>query len=472
MTMSENALGSEPSLSWEKRPLAELVRLSWPITLSSLSYSVMTLVDTLLIGKLGPASLAGVGLAGVAAFTILCFSFGLLRGVKTLVAQAIGAEQRDQIGAYLGAALIAAAGMGAMAMLAGQLVAELLSHIAKTAAAGEAAREYLKIRILGAPFALGYVALREVRYAQGDARTPMYGTILANLVNVTLAYTFVYHFHWGVAGAAWATVIAHFTEFAFSATIQHLRGWGITLVRKVHLVELWRIGMPTGLQFSLEVGAFAMLTAMLAALGDTEAAAHQIALQVIHFSFLPAVAVSEAGSVLAGQAVGANRDALVMRVAKLGLLATTIYTGACTLVLAIGAPLIVSGFTEHGALADNAIKLLYVAAVFQIFDGANLIARGALRGTGDVRYAAFVGIVSSWLFTPPLAWLLGWKLGLGAFGGWLGLCAEIIAASVLLWWRLGRKGWLPAAAAARVRLAEARARRPVKEGAATELAAA
>src|SRR5690242_9990663 len=90
------------SLDWERRPARELLRLSWPILISTISYSTMTLVDTLLVSGLGSAQLAGVGLGGTAAFALLCFSFGLLRGVKTLVAQAVGAGQRQEIGAYLG----------------------------------------------------------------------------------------------------------------------------------------------------------------------------------------------------------------------------------------------------------------------------------------------------------------------------------------------------------------------------------
>jgi len=114
-----------------------------------------------------------------------------------------------------------------------------------------------------------------------------------------------------------------------------------------------------------------------------------------------------------------------------------------------------------------------VAAVFQIFDGANIVARATLRGTGDVRHAAIVGIVTSWAFTPPLTWLLGWKAGMGAFGGWLGLSAEIIAASLLLWVRLERRGWIPAARESRRRLAEVRAKaQKEKDQAAAALVAA
>ncbi len=439
-------------LSWEHKPVRELIRLSWPITLSTLSYSLMTLVDTLLVGGLGAAQLAGVGLGGTAAFALLCFSFGLLRGVKTLVAQAVGAGKREEIGSYLAAALVMAGGISLLTVVAGEIVATLLTRISATAAAGEAAATYLRWRILGAPAVLAYVALREVRYAQGDARSPMRATVIANGVNIALAYTFIFHLDLGVAGAGMATAIAHFVEVGVLALRQREHRDRLRGLQARHLRELWQVGLPTGIQFTLEIGAFSILAALIAALSEVQMAAHQIALQVIHFSFLPAYAVAEAASVLAGQAVGADRDELVLRVARIALWVTGIYTAAWTILLALGSPLIVAGFRSGDEVARYAVRLLHVAAVFQLFDGANIVARAVLRGAGDVKYAAWVGVISSWLFTPPLTWILGWKLGLGAFGGWLGLLAEIICGALLLWWRLERRTWKPAAEEARVRL--------------------
>ena len=437
------------ALPWLDRPLRELLGLSWPITVSMISYSVMTLVDTLLVGHLGASQLAGVGLGGTAAFVLLCFSFGLLRGAKTLVAQAVGARRTDEVGAWLGASLVFAAATAAVTVVAGELVALVLPRISATPEAGHAARTYLAIRALGAPMAILYVALREVRYGEGDARSPMIATVIANLVNAALAMTFVWGLRWGVAGAASATVIAHTVEAGALAFVQTRNGVRARKASREQLRALWQVGLPTAVQFTLEVGSFAMLAAMIASLSEVEMAAHQIALQVCHFCFLPAFAVGEALSVMTGQVVGARRDDRVVPIARLGLLVATVYTGACTLVIGVGAPLIVAGFTSAVVLGRAAVRLLHVAAVFQVFDGANVIARGALRGTGDVRYPAFVGVITSWALTPPLTWLLGVHLGLGAYGGWLGLCAEIIVGALILWWRIERRGWAQAASGSR-----------------------
>jgi multidrug resistance protein, MATE family len=443
---------AQSDLSWQRNSLAAVLRLAWPITVSTISYTVMTLVDTLLVGHLGAAELAGVGLGGTAAFVLLCFSFGLLRGVKTLVSQAIGAGRDEQTGAYLGAALYTALAIGVVTIGLGQVMAELLARMSASPQAGQFARTYLHIRNLGAPMALAYVALREVRYGKGDARTPMVATVIANLVNIGLASLFIYGLKWGVRGAAIATVIAHTVEAGVLVLAQQQDGWHVRGTRMEHVRALFRVGFPTGVQWTLEVGAFAMLAGMVSLMSEVQMAAHQIALQVIHFSFMPAFALGEAASVLAGQAVGADRDDLVLKVARVSLLAAVLYTGLCTLILAGFAPLIVLGFTRERQLATVAVTLLHVAAVFQVFDGANVIARAVLRGVGDVRYPAVIGAVTAWACTPPLTWLLGWRLKLGAFGGWLGLCVEIILLSLILWRRLWTHRWRAAADASRAQL--------------------
>ena len=442
-------------LEWEDRKLRRLLTLAWPITVSTLSYSVMTLVDTLLVGHLGPAQLAGVGMGGTAAFAVLCFSFGLIRGVKTLVSQAVGAGRADLVQAYRSAALQVAVVLGMATVAVGQLlVSPLMLHLSATREAGEATQLYFWIRNLSAPAALIGVALRECRYGEGDARSPMAATIVGNGVNVALATLFVFVLKWGVAGAAVATLIAQAVESGVLWAFGRARGWRAQGATRQHLVELWRIGLPTALQFMLEVGSFVLLAALISSLSETQMAAHQIALQLCQFSFLPAYAVSEAASVLAGQAVGARRQELVLPVAHLCLRVAGAYTLVCSLVFVFLGRIIAAGFTSDPTLAAYAVRLLYVAAVFQTFDGANIAARCILRGVGDVRFAAVVGVVTAWIMTPPLAWLLGWRAGLGAYGGWLGLCGECIIGALVLWHRLATGRWRAIAEATRAGVTE------------------
>jgi MATE family multidrug resistance protein len=187
-----------------------------------------------------------------------------------------------------------------------------------------------------------------------------------------------------------------------------------------------------------------------------DGAAHQMVLHLINVSFLPAHALAEAAAVLVGQAVGAGKDALVPRVAKRALLIGVAYSGACVVAFSLlGGTIVRAMAAGDAALAARATILIHVGIAFLVADAANVIARGVLRGASDVRYAAIVGIITSWLTTPPLAWLLGIHAGMGAVGGWIGLAIEIFVGASLFWLRVFGGGWRPAAAAARRAIAGA-----------------
>lgn len=448
-----NTRRQRESLHWRLKPVPELVRLAWPIAVSMLSYSVMTLVSTLFVGRLGANALAGVGLGGIAAFGLIVFGFGLLRSVKVVVSQATGAGRRGDIPVYLAAGVALALALGLLGIGAGRGLAAFLPRFSASAEAGHLAAEYLWWRNLGAPFVLVAVALREARYGLGDSRSPLVSALGANLCNIALDALFILVLGLGVRGAGAATALAHVVEAALLVSASRSPGFAWARVRLRHVGTLLRLGVPLGLQFLLEIGAFAVLVVVLAGIGAVDLAAHQIALQLTHISFLPALAVGEAASVMVGQAVGAGQDGLVPTVARRALLVATAYTGVCALVFVAFAQLLAGAFTADLAVRGVTVKLLWVAAAFQIFDGANAIARCVLRGTGDVRYPAVIAVVIAWVSTPPLAWFLGVRLGWGALGGWLGLCAEIVVGSSLLWWRLERGSWRKAAEASRERLA-------------------
>jgi MATE family multidrug resistance protein len=429
-----------------------LLRLAWPIAVSMLSYAVMTLAGTLFVGRLGPAALGGVGLGGVAAFTLLCFGIGALRSVKVIVSQSVGAGQSAELRAWVGAAIGLALGLGVIALALGPVLAHAISLLATSGDAGRLAGEYLLIRNLGSPFVLVAVALREVRYGLSDSRTPMRAAVIANIVNIALDAWFIFGLDWGVRGVAWATVIAHAVELLLLARAQASAGFGLRSFGAAELRRLWSLGWPLGLQFLLEIGAFATLVAILARISEVDLAAHQVALQLVHFSFLPALAIGEAASVLSGQAVGAARDRLVHVVAWRALWLAAAYTGFCALVFLVFAQPLAAAFSDDAAVRALSARLLYVAAAFNLFDGANVVARCVLRGSGDVRFPAFLSVLTAWVSTPPLTVLLGITLGLGALGGWLGLCVEIIVGALILWHRLISERWLAAARRSRAQL--------------------
>jgi MATE family multidrug resistance protein len=453
--MSLLAPSSSAVLSWVERPGRALLRLAWPITVSTVSFSAMTLASTAFVARIGADELAGVGLAGVVCFALICFGVGLLRAAKTLVSQAVGADRRDRIPELLGAAVGLSLAFGFAAQLAGHLIAPLLERLSVSPRAGHFAAQYLHLRSLGAPLVLLYCALRESRYGQGDTRTPMRASLVGNVVNLSLDALLILGLDWGVQGAAVAAICGNATETALLAwpMRRELRAmrWRGGAVR-----EVFAQGVPNGLQFVMEIGSFLILAVLVARMSAIDAAANQMVLHLVNVSFLPAHSLAEAAAVLVGQAVGANRDELVARVARRTLALGASYAATCLVVYAVLGGAITDALSSgNAALAERAATLVHVSLAFLVADAANVIARGVLRGASDVRYAAVVGIVTSWLTTPPLTWLLGVTWGLGVVGGWVGLAVEIVVGAALFWLRVMRGGWRPAAAAARRTIAGA-----------------
>lgn len=399
------------------------------------SHALMSLVDTFCVSTLGAGALAGVGLGSITYFVFAGFGFGFFRGSKVLVSQARGAGDEDAIERHAGAALAAAVVVGAVITLSVWLVAPALPSMAPSAVAGRAARGYASILSFAGLPAMFYVALREVRYGSGDSTAPMRAALLANAVNIGLDVLFVIGLDWGVEGAAFATLAAYLVQVVALAPAQ----WGrVRRPRKADLRALRAMGAPTGIQFVLEIGSFGLITVLLSVTDERQVAAHQVALQLMHFVFLPMAAVSEACSVLAGQAHGARQRELIPLVGKLGVRVAVVYALVWFVLLAVLRHVVAAAFAPDDAELRNIVAvLLLVGAVFQLVDGVAMVGSAMLRGLGDVRYAAYVGVLTAWVFTPPLTYFLGIFLGLGALGAWLGLTVQILAQAVVLWrrWR-------------------------------------
>src|SRR5690606_34334694 len=192
---------------------------------------------------------------------------------------------------------------------------------------------------------------QEVRQGFGDSRTMMLTTLLGNALNIGLDYLFIFVCGFGVAGAAWASNLALTCELLALGTVHVWRdGFRVADYRLTHLRQLARLGVPSGIQFGLEVSSFGLMVLILSSFSELHTAAHQIAIQVLHFAFLPAFAFAEAGSVLAGQAVGAGRPALVSTVSKLTLRLALAYATLCGAVIFFGARHIARAFTEQAEL--------------------------------------------------------------------------------------------------------------------------
>ncbi|HEX5661099.1 MAG TPA: MATE family efflux transporter, partial [Polyangiales bacterium] len=302
------------SLAWESRPGRALLALAGPTTLSLLSFAFMGVVDTLLVSSLGSATLAGVGVGIVLTQFLGGFGFGLMRGEKILIAQARGDHERTRV--LVGSALWLALQLGLGMLVLGELAALIVPRFCATPEAGAAARAYLSVRSLSFPVVLVYVALREARYGLGETRSPLISALAGNATHALLDWVAIYALGWGAAGAGLAGSLAFVVQASLLATAQRELGVTFGHAARAARVEIARAGAFTGLQFVLETGSLAALSLLLAGMSDLQMAAHQVAVQLAAFCFLPALAIAESATVLTAEAFGRARYTAVHAVAR------------------------------------------------------------------------------------------------------------------------------------------------------------
>ena len=432
-------------LPWADRPFGELVRLAGPLVLSCLSYGAMSAVDTFFVARLGTDALAGASLGVLAVFLLIVFPFGVLRAVKIRASHAVGAGEFGRLPYELGAGLCMAGGLAVVTLVSGLGMLGWVPSFAPNALSADAAEAYFGVWLLGVPGALFKAAVREFRYGVGDTRLPMAAALLGNGINFLLDPLLMFAFDFGVVGAAWATVAAHHVELAVLVWAQVRTRVGPEYPSSAEVCGLWRLGFPTGVQYFMEIGSFVLLGVIVASFGRLELAAHQIAFQLSHFVFLPAMALGEAASILVGQAVGARRRELVWGVARGAIAVAIVYGFVWALVLSLFPTAIGRLFSVDDGLLAVLVPLLRLAGLFVVFDAVQVVVRCVLRGTGDVRVPAVLGIVFAWVLTPPAGYFLGHVLDWGAVGGWVGLLGELVLLTISLVWRLVAQ-WRPVSA--------------------------
>jgi MATE family multidrug resistance protein len=438
--------------------LRPLFKLAGPVIFAEIGWMSMGVVDTLMVGPLGPAAIAATGLASGVFTAIAVFGQGLMLGVDALVARSHGARQLAECLRWLHHAIVLAFVAAPFVMATTWLAAGSMAGWGLHPEIDDLAARYLHIAALGALPLLLYASFR--RYLQGLhlVAPVMFALVSANLVNAAFNWILIYGKlgmpALGVEGSAWATSTArvYMAAFLLGAIRRAHRRRGADHPRLPFVVDFARVkrlatlGFPAASQVTLEVGAFAAVTALAGSLEPVAAASHQIALNVASLAFMVPLGLSSATAVRVSHAVGA-RDA--PRAIAAGW---TALTGGGILMLAMGGAMYIwpypmlRPFTEDARVIAVGVELLAIAAAFQMFDGTQAVVTGALRGLGDTRTPMIMNIVGHWLLGLPAGYVLCFTLQWGVVGLWIGLSVGLVTVSLaltLVWARRTRRLTLP-----------------------------
>lgn len=427
--------------------LRGLLRVAAPLVLAQFAQVGMSFIDTVMVGRLGAGALAGIALGSLVFQYVLIIALGVLSAVTPLAAQAFGRGDREAVGraARQGlwlASLLTLLGFALYRLAPGLLL--LLGQEPQVVAAGG---DYLRAVSWGLWPALLFAALRGLLEGVADTRPILVIMLLGVVLNIAANEALMFG-RWGapalgLAGTGYATSLVF--GFMLLVVVGYLlwryRSYrvfrGLRRPDGATLRELLRVGWPLGMRLGFEVGLFAASGLLMGLFGTLALAGHQIALQSASIAFTLPTGVAIATSVLVGQAVGRGDPRAARSAGILGIGVGIVVTGATALLFWFAPRFVIGLFLDADApenieVARFAGTFLLFAAAFQLFDGVQVCAAGALTGLKDTRIPMLIALVAYWLVGVPAAVLFGFGFGLQGSGLWLGLLLGLGTAAVLL----------------------------------------
>jgi len=430
----------------------EVVLLAYPIVLTQISHTVMHVVDSIFVGRIGAAELGALGFAGIWLWTVFCLFNGALNGVQTFVSQAHGAGEHASCGRWAWQALWGVAPPMALVMFGFAAAAPtLLTWLAPTPELVQPVLEYVRMRPIGFVGLTLWIALSAFFRGIGDTRTPLVAALIAEAANAVLAYGLVLgHLgmpRLGIAGAGVATSTAEWV-----GALVLLGAFLRPRIRRTYVTGIvapkWReirrflwTGAPIGGQWLLDMSSFALFTTLVARMGTASMAANQSMMSLLSMSFMQAYGIGLAATTLVGRYKGADDLASATRSYHSAMKLAIGLALAIVALFLLAPEQLTRMYTDDAEVLALARPLLALGAAFQLFDALQIVASGALRGAGDTRWPFLVQTGLAWVVRLPLAWLLAVTLGYGVVGAWYAEFAFILTLSVAVMWRFRTGVW-------------------------------
>jgi MATE family multidrug resistance protein len=429
-----------------KREFKQLAKLSVPITVGQIALIATGFVDTIMAGHISPLALGAIAVGANLWVPVYLFGVGLMMAVSSMVSHYYGAGQYASIRDLVKQSLLVSAVLGMLGFYAVRHLSVLLNWIGIDAGIVPVATDYLFAVSWGIPAVCGYLALRFVSEGIGYTRPMMIIQVAGLLFNILLNYVFMFGklgvTAMGAVGAGWATAAVMWINLFMLVVyiLGHHRYAEIWQAEKVSIDwqrtrEMIRLGLPIALTLVNEIGMFSAVGLLMGSLGVIEVAAHQIAINFAGMMFMIPLGISAATTIRVGHALGEQRplDARFRGLAGISLAGMCMFVTASIMLLI--PDMITSIYSNDAAVTEMAVGLLFMAAIFQLSDGIQVSAAGALRGVKDTLFPLLVSVVAYWFVGLPFSYYLGISQQFGPQGLWVGLVASLTLAALWMVWR-------------------------------------
>ena len=418
-----------------------------PIMIGQMGQMIMILIDTFMVGKLGPSAIASVGLGGAIFYVFFLFGAGTLFALDYLVSFARGRNAIEECHHWLWQGVYLSIGLAIpVIILIETLAPALITRYFPTAIAPNTT-QFLRMLTLSLPSFLIFITFRQYLQAMGSVRPATVVVLLAVVSNIGGNWILIYGNlgapALGVMGAGLATTITRTLMAAALVGYTFYRDHKLKLglwrspkaFRSASMSRLLWLGLPAGIQFTFETGIFSLSTSLASRLGVVSAAAHAIVLNLASFTYMFALGMAGAAAIMVGHELGRGDRVQAKFAGWTAIVAIVFIMGVNGIGLAtLGRP-IASLFTSDPEVITLAGRLLLLVAIFQVADGVQSVGAGALRGLGETRFTMFANLLGHWGIGLPVVLGFTFTLGLGATGIWLGLTVGLFVVALLILWR-------------------------------------
>jgi MATE family, multidrug efflux pump len=441
-----------------------VLALALPLMANSAVQIVLNLTDMWFMGRISTKALAAVGAVQWFIVAVVLVLGGAGMAVQTLVAQNFGARRYARAGQAVWTALWATAFAAPLFVLVGAARHLILAPFGFDPQIERLAAAFWFPRMGGAFVGAAVWAMFGFFNGVGRPRVTLAITLFTTSTNAVLNQLFIFALGWGIAGSAWATNVAQLLGLALAVALflrsPYRRRYRSHLTWRPHatrLLQQLRLGVPMGLSPAADLLAFAIFQMMQTRLGTAGGAATQMVVMLTSLAYMPGFGIASAGTTLVGQSIGAGAREWAQRVGNRVILLAALYMGGIGVLIALGGPWVLPFFAgahdrDSAAAVALGMRLLWLAAAYQFFDGLNLGSSLCLRGAGDVRVPAVLVLSLGLLLLAPLAHALtfppgqGWvsflpQFGLGAVGGWVAVLIYVIVLGSALFLRWRSRAW-------------------------------
>ena len=429
------------------------LRLAWPVMLGMVGHTLVQFVDNIMVGQLGTTELAAISLGNSFVFIAMSIGIGFSTAITPLIAEADAEQNAHALQKVLHEGLRLCIILGVVLFLGVYIAKPLLFQMGQEPEVVALAIPYLNwVAVSLLPLVI-FQAFKQFSDGMSLTRYSMYATVLANVVNVIINYVLIFGIwifpKWGVTGAAVGTLASRVTMLVFVVILLYHDPRTAAILRRLvpkrlykrELNQLLQLGLPSSLQMFFEVSFFTFAIWVCGFLSKDAQAANQIALNLSSMTFMVAMGLSVAATIRVGNQKGFRAFGELKRIALsvflLTLLLDVVFAGFFVAFNEWLPWLYLDSTTglDTFVVAELAGSLLYIAAFFQIFDGAQVVALGSLRGLQDVRIPTWITFLAYGLIGVPLMLYLSIEENMGARGVWIGLCLGLVVSSLLLYLR-------------------------------------